>query len=167
MTTLKTSYQHPDYVSDVFEGGVMLFVEFQKEGINNVVIETRLDETLSWVQNRNQVIAKSGHIALPSSADGQQFRVRCKNEILNLQYTKLNGNSGHSGGGSDDEEVINPDDIETIGPDAAKDLVNDAISQIEGGGSNEQNHENQPEPTQEAGAGEDEVDGGGSELPEE
>lgn len=121
--------------SSIFPGPCNIQVAFKDDRFHNVTIETRLDETLSWVALKSFSGEKALKGIIKHAAEGQQFRLVVVNdeEPESAHFLPLSvAQSSGSGSASEDENVINPEDIQTIGTDAAQDIVADAINDIEG-----------------------------------
>ena len=141
MAKLVISYE-PDsraFVSSIFQGPCNIQVAFKDDLFHNVSVETRLDESLSWVALKSFSGEKSLTGIIKHAAEGQQFRlVTVTNvapesaNILPLAVASSGGSGSGSGGISEDENVISPEDVETIGPSAAQNIVANAIDEIEG-----------------------------------
>lgn len=141
MAKLVISYE-PDsraFVSSIFQGPCNIQVAFKDDLFHNVSVETRLDESLSWVALKSFSGEKSLTGIIKHAAEGQQFRLVTVTNvapesaiILPLTVASSGGSGSGSGGISEDENVISPEDVETIGPSAAQNIVANAIDEIEG-----------------------------------
>lgn len=167
MAKLVISYE-PDsrtFVSSIFQGPCNIQVAFKDDLFHNVSVETRLDESLSWVALKSFSGEKSLTGIIKHAAEGQQFRLVTVTNvapesaiILPLVVASSGGSGSGSGGISEDENVINPEDVETIGPSAAQNIVANAIDEIEGNNQEIQTGGDEPE------TGGEEVQTGGEEV---
>ena len=167
MAKLVISYE-PDsraFVSSIFQGPCNIQVAFKDDLFHNVSVETRLDESLSWVALKSFSGEKSLTGIIKHAAEGQQFRLVTVTNvapesaiILPLAVASSGGSGSGSGGISEDENVINPEDVETIGPSAAQNIVANAIDEIEGNNQEIQTGGDEPE------TGGEEVQTGGEEV---
>lgn len=167
MAKLVISYE-PDsraFVSSIFQGPCNIQVVFKDDLFHNVSVETRLDESLSWVALKSFSGEKSLTGIIQHAAEGQQFRLVTVTNvapesaiILPLAVASSGGSGSGSGGISEDENVINPEDVETIGPSAAQNIVANAIDEIEGNNQEIQTGGDEPE------TGGEEVQTGGEEV---
>lgn len=167
MAKLVISYE-PDsraFVSSIFQGPCNIQVAFKDDLFHNVSVETRLDESLSWVALKSFSGEKSLTGIIKHAAEGQQFRLVTVTNvapesaiILPLSVASSGGSGSGSGGISEDENVINPEDVETIGPSAAQNIVANAIDEIEGNNQEIQTGGDEPE------TGGEEVQTGGEEV---
>lgn len=143
MAKLVISYE-PDsraFVSSIFQGPCNIQVAFKDDLFHNVSVETRLDESLSWVALKSFSGEKSLTGIIKHAAEGQQFRLVTVTNVapesaiilpLTVASSGGSGSGSGSGGISEDENVISPEDVETIGPSAAQNIVANAIDEIEG-----------------------------------
>lgn len=167
MAKLVISYE-PDsraFVSSIFQGPCNIQVAFKDDLFHNVSVETRLDESLSWVALKSFSGEKSLTGIIKHAAEGQQFRLVTVTNvapesaiILPLAVASSGGSGSGSGGISEDENVISPEDVETIGPSAAQNIVANAIDEIEGNNQEIQTGGDEPE------TGGEEVQTGGEEV---
>ena len=167
MAKLVISYE-PDsraFVSSIFQGPCNIQVAFKDDLFHNVSVETRLDESLSWVALKSFSGEKSLTGIIKHAAEGQQFRLVTVTNvapesaiILPLTVASSGGSGSGSGGISEDENVISPEDVETIGPSAAQNIVANAIDEIEGNNQEIQTGGDEPQ------TGGEEVQTGGEEV---
>lgn len=167
MAKLVISYE-PDsraFVSSIFQGPCNIQVAFKDDLFHNVSVETRLDESLSWVALKSFSGEKSLTGIIKHAAEGQQFRLVTVTNvapesaiILPLAVASSGGSGSGSGGISEDENVISPEDVETIGTTTAQKIVADAIDEIEGNNQEIQTGGDEPQ------TGGEEVQTGGEEV---
>ena len=73
-------YEHPNWVSQPFAGGVRLQIEVIGKDFADVAVQTRLSEESKFV-NMKSVFVENGKpriIAIDKYAEGQQFRICLK-----------------------------------------------------------------------------------------
>ena len=83
-------YEHPNWVSQPFAGGVQLQIEVIGKDFADVAVQTRLSEESKFV-NMKSVFVENGKpriIAIDKYAEGQQFRIRLKCESRYVRIFK-------------------------------------------------------------------------------
>lgn len=83
-------YEHPNWVSQPFAGGVQLQIEVIGKDFADVAVQTRLSEESKFV-NLKSVFVENGKpriIAIDKYAEGQQFRIRLKCESRYVRIFK-------------------------------------------------------------------------------
>ena len=83
-------YEHPNWVSQPFAGGVQLQIEVIGKDFADVAVQTRLSEESKFV-NLKSVFVEYGKpriIAIDKYAEGQQFRIRLKCESRYVRIFK-------------------------------------------------------------------------------
>ena len=163
MATLNFSYDGQSYVSDVFEGGKVVQLAFQKEGTQVLFVETRLGATLPWKSIDSRVTELFLVINIPAAGEGQEFRLNCIAEPTAAEMIPM---SESGGGGSQPGP-------NTVGTEQIKDGAveeQDLSPEIEAG-DDDIHSIFHPEETQDAGYQEDEFndndEGSGEGMSEE
>ena len=80
MTTLTFTLQNGAYYTDSFSGDVAIQLGFPNNIAHVVAVETRLDNSLDWIENETHIIKEKGIFTIVGGADGQEYRLRCINE---------------------------------------------------------------------------------------
>lgn len=158
-------YYENGYVSNVFEGNVKLQFVFERKGRYVVFLDTRLSNSLPW-QTTGYALKEVGFIDVKSAAEGQECRVRSAIMPQSATVSPLIQQSGSGAPGSVNSETVEDgslgvadmDDEVKAGLDELNNisLTDEDLEEIFEDGQNGG--------TQEAGAGEDEVSGGGPSL---
>lgn len=161
MAKLVFSYDYPSFVSDPFTGNVRVECSFEKEALNKVTVETRLDEDSPWRILRSVIIGTKNAFTLTDTASGQQYRLRCATRPVDVEYAVIVPSGGGSGSGSIDGidvEENNDGEVNTLkevmdafGGFPEGKTVKEALEDIEGGGLTEQDLEEIFFPSSETG----------------
>lgn len=77
MATLAFTLDGQSFVSDVFEGGKVVQLAFEKEGTQVLYVETRLGATLPWKVIGSRIIERDLVVNIPAAGEGQEFRLNC------------------------------------------------------------------------------------------
>lgn len=159
MAKLSFTYDYPSFVSDSFTGNVRVECSFQKEALNKVTIETRLDENSAWRILRSVIIGIKNAFTLDNTASGQQYRLRCATRPVDAEYAALSP----SGGGSGSIDGIDVEENQDGQVNTLKEVMNafggfpedktiqEALEDIEGGGLTEEDLEEIFFPSSETG----------------
>lgn len=76
MTEIPFNYEHPNFVSTIFNGGVQLQVTMPTDKPTVIALDTRLSADNGWATARRLTVTGTLVFSIFRYADGQQFRIR-------------------------------------------------------------------------------------------
>ena len=96
MANLAFNYDGEKYVSDVFSGGKVVQLSFEKAGTQVILIESRLATGLAWKTVDSRIVERTMIINIPYAGEGQEFRITCLLQPSTAEIVQQSQNGGGS-----------------------------------------------------------------------
>ena len=120
-----------NFISNIFNGGVALQFTFSKNALFVVFLESRLEASLPW-SSEGRTIRQNGILNVPEGAEGQEFRVRCGIEPVDVSVSPLYDSNGKKPGANSVGTTEIEDGgvhLEDLAPEVRDKIIGDDITE--------------------------------------